>query len=131
MIGLTLRHVVNELRLEGETVDFVFDQNDPLFDAANAMLRELRTTIKPKGWKEALGSAIPGDDEKILPLQAADLVAGRLRDHCAASKDKQIYANLTAVTGIGERNITWHTRVHTLRELADGLKKGKADLLIS
>jgi hypothetical protein len=131
MIGLTLRQMVNYLGLAGEVVDFVFDRNEPLFDAANVMLRELRPTLQPKGWSEALGDAIPGNDEKVIPLQSADLVAGRLKDHCSTPKNKDIYKSLVGVTGIGNNNITWHTRPHTLRDLATGLRSGKAKFLLT
>jgi len=109
VISLTLEMIVNKLCISGDVVDFVFDRNDPLFDAANKMLRELRKCLKILEWSKTLGVAIPGDDEKILPLQAADLLAGRLKDHCSSPKDVEIRKSLLSVSSEEEdKNITLH-----------------------
>lgn len=126
VISLTLEKIVNKLGIAGDAVDFVFDRNDPLFDASNAMLRGLRKAISVSGWSETLGDAIPGSDETVVPLQAADLIAGRLKDHCSSPKDKAVYQSLLSVSGNGDNNITRHIRPPRLHELVKAIKAGPA-----
>jgi len=126
VIALTLEKIVNKLRIVGDVVDFLFDHNDPLFDAANAMLRELRKAMTIPGWRETLGDVIPGDDERLIPLQAADLLAGRLKDHCSSPKDAVIRESLLSVSGKDGDNITRHARPGRLKELVRVIRQGRA-----
>jgi len=125
IIALTLEKIVNKLGIVGDAVDFVFDRNDPLFDAANAMLRELRKSTVPE-WRTTLGDVIPANDETVLPLQAADLLAGRLRDYCTSPKDAGVYESLLSVSGKGDSNITSHIRPDQLHALVERIKRGPA-----
>lgn len=122
VISLTLEMIVSKLGIVGDVVDFVFDRNDSLFDASNEMLRELRKVLKPEGWRETLGDAIPGDDRKLLPLQAADLLAGKLKDHCSLPGNADVLKSLLSVSGEGDRNITLHAGPKQLRNLASRIR---------
>jgi hypothetical protein len=124
IISMTLRKL-DELGVCGDVVDFVFDRNDPHFDAANEMLRGLRAgVLTPAKWNNALGDAIPGNDETIAPLQMADLVAGRLKDHCSSPRKKHLIKDVLQVTGVGENNITWHVRRPKIENLINKLVQG-------
>lgn len=45
IISMTLRKIVDDLGICGDVGDFVFDRNEPHFDAANEMLRGLRSGV--------------------------------------------------------------------------------------
>jgi Protein of unknown function (DUF3800) len=126
IVALTLEKIVDQLGIGGDIVDFVFDRNDPLFDAANAMFRELRHSFDDTRWRATLGDVIPANDEVLIPLQAADLLAGRLKDYCEAPTSDSARAVL-AVSGTGDRNITRHITRARLDNFAKSLpKKGGA-----
>jgi hypothetical protein len=108
IVALTLEKIVSALGIAGDVVDFVFDRNVPLFDAANQMFRELRRSMREESWRSTLGDVASGNDERLGQLQAADLLAGRLRDHCSNPGDATIRAALLSVTGEKDRNITRH-----------------------
>jgi hypothetical protein len=96
-----------KLGIVGDQVDFVFDDNDALFDDANKLRRELRTTLN-EPYRSLLGEVIPGDNEKLKPLQVADLLAARLKDHCVDPKNIALETLLREITGKGDKNATRH-----------------------
>jgi hypothetical protein len=127
VIGRTVQKLVDELSIMGDVVDFVFDRNEPLFDAANTTFRTIRDAGNlPKGWREALGDAEPKNDETLLPLQAADLLAGVFKDHCSSPYDSAIKSHLLSISGNRnpEHNITLHARPHRLNKFVASLKAG-------
>jgi hypothetical protein len=128
IVALTIETIVNKLGIVGDMVDFVFDRNDPLFDAANAMFRGLRNRFEDQQWRTTLGDVIPGNDEVVIPLQAADFLAGRLKDHRAAPTSDTAVELLT-VSGTGDSNITRDITRARLDNFAKRLpKKGDAYL---
>jgi hypothetical protein len=125
IVALTLEKIVNKLGIRGDVVDFVFDRNDPLFDAANQMFRELRNSMKEESWRSTLGDVASGNDERLGPLQAADLLAGRLKDYCGNPKDPKLRTDLLAVSGVDRNNVTRHIRSAKLEQLAHSLQAGR------
>ena len=103
----------------GDQVDFVFDDNDALFDDANTLFRELRQG-QDEPYKSILGEAIPGNNERLKPLQVADLLAARAKDYCL-NPIEETEQLLRAIAGHGERNATKHFK-------RDDLEKFAADL---
>lgn len=125
LIAITLRKLVGNLDIRGDVVDFVFDRNEPHFDAANKMLRAMRQQgfgDIPQSWASTLGDAVPGNDETLNPLQMADLLAGRLKDHCS-NNNPQFLRALLAVSGAGDGNITFHARKHHIEKLIHKMVK--------
>jgi hypothetical protein len=72
---------VRDLGIVGDQVDFVFDRENELFDNANDLLRRTRRFFDPALF-HMCGDAIQRDEDRVLPLQAADLIAGVAKDHC-------------------------------------------------
>jgi hypothetical protein len=65
-----------ELAFEGkESVDFIFDQGDAAFEDCRSFYNEVKT-ILPPAYKKIAGSVSEEDDKVLMPLQAADLLAG-------------------------------------------------------
>jgi hypothetical protein len=120
-VRFTLRKVAM-LDISGDQVDFVFDHNDALFDDASALLRELRKTME-EPYRSMLGDAIPGDDKKLKPLQAADFLAARVKDCFTNTNDKTLLESLRFVAGKGDRNITVKTRLQDLERFANNLRR--------
>jgi hypothetical protein len=112
-----------------ETVNFIFDRNVPLFDAANRMLRELRKSWEGGRWDTVLGEAIPGNVDKVCPLQAADMVAGRVKDYLMSPTPK---TELLRSLVIGPDTSSHHPHAinrSDLERLADRIRKGSRALL--
>lgn len=59
-------------------VDFIFDKGDPAFHDCSKIFREIKNDPKfPEEKRAILGTFVEGDDKEIMPLQAADLLAGQ------------------------------------------------------
>ena len=96
---------LGKLGIVGDIVDFVFDDNDALFDDANKMFRELKRT-QAEPYRGMIGDAIPGNDKRLYPLQAADLFAGRMKDYCMEPVNKSKKDLVYTVSGRGDSNVT-------------------------
>lgn len=61
----------------GETaqVDFIFDEGDVAFEDCARTYREFRNALPP-ALRALAGMVSTGDDKTVMPLQAADLIAG-------------------------------------------------------
>lgn len=105
-----------------EQIDFVFDCNDALFRDADKMLRELKKGL-PEPYASTLGTALPGNNERIMPLQAADLLAARIKDHCMNPGDIECERLARKTAGTGVRNITVHAKQPLLAAFARRLSK--------
>jgi hypothetical protein len=67
--------------MPGEKIDFVFDDNQKPFRDA---LRQYERVADLPGFvefKDIVGAVTPGNDMKLMPLQAADMLAGQTRLH--------------------------------------------------
>ena len=60
----------------GEPVDFIFDEGDSAFEDCSRLYRQLKT-ILPPAMKAIAGCVSEGNDKTLMPLQAADLLAGQ------------------------------------------------------
>lgn len=121
-VSTALYHAVSEIGILGDRMDFVFDRNEPITDRANEMFRHIRNSpdLDPK-YSDMMGDAIPGDDTKLPPLQAADVLASRAKDHCREPHNRKISRNLLAISGSGNENVTWHLRHKNLLEFTEWL----------
>lgn len=124
IVGRTLEKIVDKLNIVGDVVDFVFDRNHPLFEAAETMLNELRSGPMPPGWKETLGDANWNLYEKLIPLQAADMLAGTFMEYCSNPNDEITAAGLLSISGSGDNNITLHVKPDRLRRLVNDIRHG-------
>ncbi len=127
IVNMTLRRV-EELGIVGDVVDFVFDRNDPLFDAANEMLRAIRVRpLDQFGLREPLltmlGDAIHANDETLVPLQAADLLAARVKDYRDNPSDRIVESAVLAASGAADHNVTLYVKKPKLERPARALKK--------
>ena len=82
--ALVLQYQVN--LGEKNAVDFIFDEGDTAFDVCNELWKTFkREKLLSPALLAIAGNCSEGDDKKILPLQAVDLLAGqatmRLRGH--------------------------------------------------
>jgi hypothetical protein len=76
IIAMVLQYQVN--LGETEKVDFIFDEGDSAFDESAAMFREFRDKRPfPPALKAIAGTVTTGNDKVLMPLQAADLLAGQ------------------------------------------------------
>jgi len=100
-VAITLEQV-SKLGIYGDQVDFVFDRENELFDNANTLLRNVRPIMKPE-LSGLLGDAVQRDEDKVLPLQAADLIAGLSKDQC----------NDESTTSYGRQFRAWRVRTTT------------------
>jgi hypothetical protein len=64
-----------------DRIDFVIDGNksDKALRRCIDVFRDLKEEFKEHPWHPLMGEIIPGDDKDLLPLQAADLLAGQTR----------------------------------------------------
>ncbi len=79
------KNVIREQLSSKSKIDFIFDDYNKI---GRKCLRRINEgdfmRLLPDGYKNLIGRAIAGNDEKFLPLQAADLVAGQYRRFAAA-----------------------------------------------
>jgi hypothetical protein len=105
---------VRDLGIVGDQVDFVFDRENELFDNANDLLRRTRRFFDPALF-HMCGDAIQRDEDRVLPLQAADLIAGVAKDHCNDPQNMEIRNQLLSLSGKGEHNATLHLTEQHIR----------------
>lgn len=83
---------------ETEPIDFVFDEGDAAFDDCARRYREFRALL-PRALSAIAGTVLTANDKMVMPLQAADLIAGeatvRLRCQPASQPYKLIHENKT------------------------------------
>ena len=113
VVGRTLGKI-RDLGIVGDQVDFVFDRENELFDNANAILRSTRRFFDPTAF-HMCGDAVQRDEDKVLPLQAADLIAGIAKDHCNDPTNPEIRDRILEVAGKGEHNATLHLTEQHIR----------------
>lgn len=114
-VARTLLHVKN-LGIVGDQVDFVFDRENELFDNANTLLRNMRRFLDPDLYS-MLGDAVQRDEDKVLPLQAADLIAGAAKDQCNDPDNVDLRNRVSLLAGKGDHNVTLHLREKHIRNL--------------
>lgn len=119
VIARTLWHI-HKLGIVGDQVDFVFDRENEKFDDAKRLLQELRTNL-PIEIRNTLGDAVQRDDDKVLPLQAADLIAARSKDQCNDEHNQKLRRAIVALAGTGDNNVTLHLREKHIRGLVNAL----------
>jgi hypothetical protein len=129
-VSAALWHAASRLNIKNDQIDFVFDRNAPVTDRANEMFRAIREGpgISPI-IKELMGEAIPGDDKKLPPLQAADLLAGRVKDHCMKPRNVKLYRNVLAISGSGKHNVTCHLRSRHLKRFTGSFSEAELNSL--
>jgi hypothetical protein len=117
--AITLRHVY-DLGIVGDQVDFVFDYKDAISDRANEMFALVRDDVALDPIVRGLmGVAEPGFDNKLPPLQAADILASRVLHYCRNPMSARKQKSLLAISGVRERNRTAHLkRTHFEKYLA-------------
>jgi hypothetical protein len=116
---------VADLEIDAERVDFVFDRNDLITDNANQMFRWMRVLPAMDDRIRALmGDALPGDDQVLGPLQAADILAGRVKDHWTKPSSRKLFNSVVDISGTGPSNTTRHLRRKHLQELLRSLETG-------
>jgi hypothetical protein len=112
---------VHDLGICGDQVDFVFDRENHLFDDAKKLLDLYRHAEGSRGLPPEiaplLGDAIQRDEDKLMPLQAADLLAGLAKDHCNDPQNHKSTKTLLALAGTGDHNTTLHHKRKRLIEL--------------
>ncbi len=64
-----------------DQIDFIFDGNksDSALGSSVTAYNRLKREFKNHPWWHLMGTIVPGDDKQLLPLQAADLLAGKTR----------------------------------------------------
>jgi hypothetical protein len=81
---------------ETETVDFIFDEGDAAFDDCQRIYREIKEMLPP-AQRDIAGTVSTGNDKALMPLQAADLLAGvstvNLRDQRAGKAYRLLHKN--------------------------------------
>src|SRR5271154_263133 len=112
-VFITLQKI-KKLGIVGDQVDFVFDRENELFDNANALLRNMRRFFEPDSYA-MLGDAVQRDEDNVLALQAADLIAGITKDHCNDPENPELRKQLISLTGSGDNNITRHLSERDIR----------------
>lgn len=112
---------IHRLDICGDQVDFVFDRENKLFDDANALLRKLRPTL-PVEIQNLLGDAVQRDEDKINPLQAADLIAARAKDQCNDQQNQKFRKAYRSLAGHGDHNATLHLEQRHIRAMLDKLR---------
>lgn len=76
IIGAILQQQVNLCRTG--KVDFIFDEGDAAFDDCAKAYRQMRDgDVFPPAMKAIAGIVTTADDKRVMPLQAADLLAGQ------------------------------------------------------
>lgn len=76
-----------------DTADWIFDEQGKIGDEAVAWYRFIKEHARPN-LKRRLGSTpIFRDDEKVLPLKAADLFAWQIRKHLSEEQPKGVAHN--------------------------------------
>jgi hypothetical protein len=65
--------------MPGEKIDFIFDDNQKPFRDALRQYTEVADLPGFVEFKDIVGSVTPGNDMKLMPLQAADMLAGQTR----------------------------------------------------
>ena len=114
-ISATLNKI-RSLGIVGDQVDFVFDRENELFDNANILLKRTRRFFDPESYT-MLGDAIQRDDDKVLPLQSADLIAALSKDQCNDPENMDLRNKIVKISGTGDYNATFHIREHHIRKL--------------
>lgn len=106
IIGLVLQWQVNEA--DERIVDFMFDEGDTAFFDCAKMYYEMREELFPPALKKIAGIVACGDDKRILPLQAADLLAGQISTNLRTGKpDKPLAMIIASGKKIGFSPIRW------------------------
>jgi hypothetical protein len=113
---------VHELGIAGDQVDFVFDRENELFDGASGILRMVRRGL-PKEIRPMLGDVTQRDEDDVLPLQAADLIAARAKDQCNNATNPSHIRAIRSLAGSGEMNTSLHLREKHIRDHVKGLLK--------
>jgi hypothetical protein len=119
VIGLTLQKI-RKLGIVGDQVDFIFDRENELFDNANTLLRNLRRYYDPETFS-LCGDAIQRDEDKVLPLQAADLIAGVAKDQCNDTGNAVPKERLLSIAGTADCNTTVHISEQRIRSIIAGV----------
>jgi len=116
VVARTLNQV-RMLGITGDQVDFVFDRENELFDNANSILRDMRRFFDPELFTMC-GDAIQRDEDKVLPLQAADLIAGISKDQCQDPNNLELQNRIVSVAGKEKgENATLHLTEQRIREM--------------
>jgi hypothetical protein len=124
----TIAQVLNHVRhlgIVGDQVDFVFDRENELFDNANALLRKMRPTLEPD-IRCLLGDAVQRDEDHVLPLQAADLIAARSKDQCNDPNNQKFRDSVSDLAGTSDFNTTCHIREHNIRNTISAVLGGSS-----
>jgi hypothetical protein len=79
---------IHEDGICGDCIDFIIDENDKVTDAAVEIFEYARATA-PSHLGKMMGAMVPGNDKIFAPLQAADMLAGRFKDHIKTPSDNQ------------------------------------------
>jgi hypothetical protein len=108
IIAMVLQHQVN--LADGRTVDFIFDRGDRAFFECNKIYEEWREFQALPAMKAIAGVATQGDDKTIMPLQAADLLAGQLSANLKYRKTEKPF-DLLLADGRVRFNIAWLSRM--------------------
>jgi hypothetical protein len=76
IIATILQYQVNAG--DSRRINFVFDEGDSAFESCSKLYRELRDKWPfPPALKAIAGTVTRGNDKQLMPLQAADLLAGQ------------------------------------------------------
>ena len=120
------------LGIVGDQMDFVFDRNGVITDRANEMFQWIRNLPElSRDIASMMGDAVPGCDKKLPPLQAADILAYRVMEHCANPSNRKVHSRLLGISGTGDCNVTHHWRREGLQSFLDRLRRCGTNSIVS
>lgn len=103
LVGMVLRH---QFSLKtGQVVDFIFDAHSS-FDDCVKLYRKMKKEM-PAELAAIAGTVIEGDDKKLAPLQAADLLVGQLGANLRNGSPEEPFKLLNRVPRILFSPLRW------------------------
>ena len=88
-----------------EQVDFVFDSRTDALKKCISQFRKAKPKIRTQAIRDIAGNAAPADDKTVLPLQAADLLAGQFLATIRANKNASFLNKLATHHTIFENKV--------------------------
>jgi hypothetical protein len=86
---------------EGKIIDFTFDEQKQFLGKALRLYEELKRHPPFSEYSHLVGRIVPGKDHEVLPLQAADMLAGQIRLFRAALPSQEFSPCTKALKSTG------------------------------
>ncbi|HEY3742926.1 MAG TPA: hypothetical protein VGL53_23930 [Bryobacteraceae bacterium] len=111
-------------------IDLIFDRENKLFDDASKMIRFMRE-YRTNELLDMIGGISQADEDEVLPLQAADLVAGLAKDCLNNPHDLEAHRSAVEILGssnegafMGEEEIDRY--IQRMKQISNSYKEEKA-----